>query len=514
LVPGDTNSRRDIFVRDLNSGDTTRVSVSTTGAQGDASAFIASISGDGRYVAFDTRAALVASDTNNYVDVYLRDRLLNQTLHVSAPLIASSTPGGSNDPDITPDGRYIAYASQDFTVVAADTNAGYDAYVYDVVTGQTTIASVDSSGVQGPSDQHQGVSISDDGRFVAFASDAALVAGDTNNVPDYYVHDQTTGQTVRVSVDSLGAQANAFLWLAPPVISGDGRYVAFASTATNLVSGDINGVTDVFLHDRVFGVTSMVSVNPAGLPSNAQSGRPALSRDARYVLFDSKATDLVAGDINGVDDVFRVDRGASAPQTYCTAGVTFNGCQAQIAASSNPSASAANSCSITVSDVEGQRAGVIFYGIDNSNFTPLPWGTGTSFLCVKSPHQRTGTQNSGGTAGTCSGSFALDWNAFQQSNPSSLGQPWTSGATVYAQAWFRDPPSAKSTHLSNALRLTYLPRRLALTERPLQRNRHLGAHPRHPERGCALSCMGSSADESCGLQASAHSALTHRERAR
>lgn len=457
LVPGDTNAQRDIFVRDLVSGQTTRASVATNGAQGGDRSNNATVSADGRYVAFESRAVLAAGDANGLPDVYLRDRQTNQTLLVSAAASGPSNSGGSYDPDITPDGRYIAYWSWDATVVT-DANSEADVYVRDMLTGQTTIASVDSSGAQPASSPCYGASISDDGRYVAFASEGAtLVPGDTNNTWDYFVHDRTTGRTERVSVDSQGVQADNFLYFAPAVISGDGRFVAFASTASNLAAGDTNGVADVYLRDRLFGLTSLVSANTSGAAGNAVSRRPSMSYDARSVFFCSEASDLVASDNNGVDDVFRVDRSSILPQSYCTAGVTANGCQAQIAADSNPSVSLSNACSIAVTDVEGQRSGVIFYGVDNSNFTPLPWGTGTSFLCVKSPHQRTGTQNSGGTAGTCSGSFTLDWNALQQSNPSALGQPWTTGATVYAQAWFRDPPSAKSTHLSNALRLTYLP---------------------------------------------------------
>ena len=457
LVAGDTNAQRDIFVRDLLTGQTTRVSVGSNAVQSDDRSTVGSISGDGRYVAFESRASLAVGDTNGINDIYLRDRQTNQTTLVSAALSGPSSAGGSYDPDITPDGRFVAYWSWDSTVVA-DANPETDVYVRDMLTGLTTIASVDSSGAQVYTAACFGASISDDGRYVAFASDGStFVAGDTPNTWDYFVHDRVSGATVHVSVDSQGVAANDFLSNAPPAISGDGRFVAFASTASNLVPGDANGAADVFLHDRLFGLTSLLSANSAGLAGNGLSHRPSLSRDGHVAVFTSMATDLIAGDVNGLEDVFRVDGSASAPQTYCTAGVSFNGCEAQIAASANPSVSGASSCAITVVDVEGQRSAVIFYGTDNSNFSPLPWGSGTSFMCVKAPQQRTANQNSGGIAGTCSGSLALDWDAYEQSHPSALGNPWSAGAQVFVQAWYRDPPSAKSTHLSNAIQLTYLP---------------------------------------------------------
>ncbi len=147
----------------------------------------------------------------------------------------------------------------------------------------------------------------------------------------------------------------------------------------------------------------------------------------------------------------------AAPVAYCTAGTSTHGCVPSIGASGQPSASLANACTITVTGVEGQQNGLVFYGVDNSGFAALPWGTGSSFMCVKSPIQRTPAQATGGSFAACDGTLALDWNAFQQAFPTGLGNPWTSGAQVYAQGWYRDPPAPKTTHLSNALELTCLP---------------------------------------------------------
>ncbi len=146
--------------------------------------------------------------------------------------------------------------------------------------------------------------------------------------------------------------------------------------------------------------------------------------------------------------------GPAAPVAYCTAGTTTSGCNASISAANNPSASLATPCNINVVNVEGQKSGLIFYSVAGQLIQP--WNT-TSFLCVKAPTQRTLTQNSGGTVGTCSGTLSLDWNAFQAANPTAVGNPWSSGNTVQVQAWFRDPPAGKSTNLSNAIQMTYTP---------------------------------------------------------
>lgn len=155
---------------------------------------------------------------------------------------------------------------------------------------------------------------------------------------------------------------------------------------------------------------------------------------------------------------FRINGACGGPPiVYCTSGTTSNGCAATIAASAQPSASFANSCTITISNVEGQKTGIIFYGLTQ---LPQPWcvsGGGTSFLCVKTPTMRTGPLNSGGTTGQCNGQLALDWNAFQAANPSALGVPWSASEEAYVQGWFRDPSSCKTTSLSNAVELTYVP---------------------------------------------------------
>jgi len=148
---------------------------------------------------------------------------------------------------------------------------------------------------------------------------------------------------------------------------------------------------------------------------------------------------------------------SSAPTTFCTAGTSTNACVPSINANSNPNVAHTGSCVITVSNVEGQKSGIIFYGINNTGFTPTPWSSGSSsFLCVKGPTQRMSVVNSGGTLGTCSGSLVQDFHAYLNASPGSLGQPFSAGSDVFVQGWYRDPPAVKTTNLSNALKLTFL----------------------------------------------------------
>jgi formylglycine-generating enzyme required for sulfatase activity len=147
---------------------------------------------------------------------------------------------------------------------------------------------------------------------------------------------------------------------------------------------------------------------------------------------------------------------AQNPQPYCTAGTSTNGCTPSINANVQPNTANSAGCVITTSGVEGQKQGIVFYGIDNTGFAPAPWGAGsTSLRCVKPPTKRVGSPlNSGGTPGLCDGSYVIDWDAFQSANPAAHGNPWVAGDTVFVQSWYRDPSAPKTSNLSNALELT------------------------------------------------------------
>ncbi len=309
LAPGDTNGMRDIFVHDMQTGTTTRVSVDSNGMQANSDSTLPSISDDGRYVAFASNASnLVSGDADGLGDIFVHDMQTGITILAS---VDSSDAKGNNisiGPSISGNGRYVAFASIATNLVLGDTNGALDLFVHDMQTGTTTRVSVDSSGIQanGPSNSTDGTYdsfISTDGRYVAFESFATnLVPNDTNGMDDIFVRDLQTGITTRVSVDSSGAQGNGSSIF--PALSGDGRYIAFRSYATNLVSDDTNGKDDIFVHDMQTGVTTRVSVDLNGVQANNRSYNAAISADGQYTAFDSDATNLVPSDTNSATDVF------------------------------------------------------------------------------------------------------------------------------------------------------------------------------------------------------------------
>jgi hypothetical protein len=146
-------------------------------------------------------------------------------------------------------------------------------------------------------------------------------------------------------------------------------------------------------------------------------------------------------------------RGCPAPQNFCTASTSTNGCASSLQASGAPSASTTSGFMLVASGVEGDKSGLIFYGA--SGVIATPWGSG--WLCVKAPTQRTPITNSGGASGTCHGTLSLDWSAFVTGNPAAIGAPQTPGAVYWAQGWFRDPAAAKSTALTSGLSFTLCP---------------------------------------------------------
>jgi Tol biopolymer transport system component len=317
LVPGDTNAKWDIFVHDRASHTTERLSVDSSGAQGNGHSFYPSISADGRYVAFQSAASnLVAGDSGSD-DIFVRDRLIGTTERISVDPLGGQADSSSGYPSISSDGRFVAYHSFATNLVAGDSNGQADIFVRDRVSGVTERASVTSLGMQA-NNASSFPSLSGDGRYVAFQSTASdLVAGDTNFALDVFVHDRVGGTTERISQSSLGAQANNTSWF--PSMSADGRYVAFESDATNLVSGDTNGQRDIFLRDRTNGTTERISVDTLGTQGNQLSLYASISSDGRSVSFESYAYNLVPSDTNSVDDVFvrsLLDSGV----TFCSPG--------------------------------------------------------------------------------------------------------------------------------------------------------------------------------------------------
>ncbi|HSW57756.1 MAG TPA: Ig-like domain-containing protein [Dehalococcoidales bacterium] len=330
LVTGDSNGVRDIFVHDRLTGETTLVSVDSNGLQTNSWSTLGVISGDGRYVAlFSNATNLVSGETNGYYQIFVHDRQTGETGLVSVNSSGEQGNSASSIPGISYDGRYVSFRSEATNLVAGDTNDRYDIFVHDRQTGLTTRVSVDSNGNQANRDSSQ-PAISADGRYVTFMSSATnLVAGDTNGRDDIFVHDRQTGQTTRVSIGTGGIQSNnGAAW---PAISGDGRYVTFESNASNLVTEDTNGYRDIFVHDRQTEETRLVSIDSDGSQANDASMTPALNSDGRYIIFNSSASNLVADDTNGYQDIFLYDQ-----QTGNTARVSISSAAQQGNSFANP----------------------------------------------------------------------------------------------------------------------------------------------------------------------------------
>lgn len=387
FVPGDTNGLNDVFVRDLQTGVTTRVSVDSTGAQANGASYASALSADGRFVAFESHATNLVpeADTNGESDVFVHDRQTGVTTRVSITSTGAEAHGQSVGPRLSADGRFVLFQSSAANLAAGDTNGAADIFVHDRETGTTTCVSVDPNGIPGDAASWS-AAISGDGRYVAFDSEASnIVAGDTNGVMDVFVRDLETGTTTRVDLDPSGGQANdetGFLdfsadglhvlfyswstnlvpgdtndlpdlfvrdiaaastmrvslsssgaqgdgWSYSGSLSADGRYVAFASSASDFVPEDTNFIWDAFVHDCLTGITTRVSVSSTGEQAeyvDKQIWSTSISGDGRYVVFSSGSSNLVPGDTNDAYDVFLRDRAPANTTSFCAGDGTASAC--------------------------------------------------------------------------------------------------------------------------------------------------------------------------------------------
>ena len=308
LVAGDTNGQWDVFVHDTLTGETTRVTVSSDGEESNDISETdseARISSNGRYVVFSSEATnLVDDDTNAERDIFVHDRQTRTVRRVSVGSDSREGDRSSGEPAISGNGQLIVFASHAGNLVAVDPNGnGGDLFIHDQVTQETTRLPI-------PFDWSgaDNVAISDDGRFITYDSfDTNVVPGDTNGVTDVFLFDRQSGVVERVSLANDGAQADGASRQA--AVSTDGRFITFRSEASNLVDGDFNNLPDVFVRDRISGTTLRVSLGFDGSEANGDSSfvpnaAPVISGDGQIVAFSSEASNLVPGDTNDADDIF------------------------------------------------------------------------------------------------------------------------------------------------------------------------------------------------------------------
>jgi Tol biopolymer transport system component len=457
LVPGDTNGQRDVFVRDLVSGVTTRISVSSSGAESDGYSDGPEISGDGRFVVFESYATnFDPADRNTWPDVYLHDRdpdgngVFDEgnavVRRVSIPFAGGATNGNSLLPSISADARTIAFYSDATNLLSGVTNWPH-IYVFDRTTGSTTLADVDVQGMPSNGLCLPGP-ISSNGRFIAFESFASdLVPNDTNGKYDTFVRDLVAGTTERVSVTSSGAQGTNDSYAGS--VSDDGRYVVFSSAAS--LAPPSAFWTEVYVRDRLLSTTIRVQASPTLAPVGS-SDEPRIAPDGRAVVFASEASNLVADGGGGAKSAFLFDMGIVTPAstTFClgdgsagpcpcgNSGSSGHGCDnsagtggAVLTATGTTSPdtirllSASELASVTTVFVQGtvQRAPVNF---------------GDGLRCI------------GGNLKRLASTQALGGNAVYTSCPklpvsvrsAALGDPIPAGATRYYMAYYRDSSAA------------------------------------------------------------------------
>lgn len=355
VVPGEIGSAMDVFLLDRVNGSTLKVSYSAGGGGADGNSFAGDLADDASLVAFDSDATnLATGDTNAQTDTFLRSRITAITERVSISSDGTQGNGESRWPDVSGNNRFVVFESNASNLVAGDTNGTWDVFVRDLATRTTSRVNVAPDGSQANFESHVygGSVISDDGRFVAFSSLATnlvpggtpgnaiyvrdrlaatteliadggpatisadgrhvvfsssfpnIIPGETNSLNHIFVHDRLTQVTQRVSVSSDGSRGNRSS--SSFDASGDARFIVFNSNATNLVAGDTNGTMDVFVHDRLSHVTSRVSVACNGDQAASYLGPPTISRDGRYIAFSDNSPAFVPGDTNGVTDIFVV----------------------------------------------------------------------------------------------------------------------------------------------------------------------------------------------------------------
>ena len=298
------------------SGGITLVSTTAGGDQGNSDSATPSFSLDGTRIVFNSDATNLVPGTNGLPQIFVKNLVTGEVALVSADASGNEGNGVSETPVFLPDGSKVAFTSNADNLVAGDTNGGEDIFVKDLSTGAIERVSTGSSGAQANNESF-GPAFSPDSSKVAFWSYASnLVAGDTNGTSDVFMKDLSTGVVTRLSTDSLGGQANGYSF--EPMFSGDGSKLLFFSDASNLVSGDVNAALDVFVKDLLTGDVVLVSADAAGLQGNAHSTHAVISSDGSKVAFYSDANNLVAGDTNDQGDIFVKDLATGAIERVST----------------------------------------------------------------------------------------------------------------------------------------------------------------------------------------------------
>lgn len=301
LVPGDSNGQWDIFTRNLGTGVTQRVSTDATGGQINGASNDAHFDGTGTRIVFDSTAAdLVAgANPNGQREIVVKDLGNGAVTLVSASSSGVAGNGASLNAAFSPDGHSVAFESFATNLIGTDSNSARDIFVKNLDTGQIVRASVDAAGDE-PNGQSADVAWSPDGTKLVFESNASnLIPGDTNAAYDVFVKDLVSGAITRVSTAADGTQANGYSFHAH--FTADGHGVIFESLATNLLPGTPAGVREVYLKNLDTGAVSLLSADSSGTAGTNQSYAP--TQAGALTAFESNA-DLSGGGTPGRRDVY------------------------------------------------------------------------------------------------------------------------------------------------------------------------------------------------------------------
>ena len=464
LVAVDTNNEQDIFVYDQITDTTSNISLSSAGTQGNDVSENPDISGDGNFIVFASLASnLDASDTNLSKDIFIHDQSGATTTKISRANDSSEADDDSSNPAVSADGRYVVFESAATNLVGGDNNGNTDIFLYDSNSGLINLITANGDGSSTTPD------ISADSRYVAFESSATnLVTGllDDNGANDIFVYEIATGITTLVSTDSISNLADNDSFR--PAISADGRYIAFDSLASNLVSTDTNSFSDVFVHDRLLNETTRISVDSFSTEANGSSINAAISANGDFVSFESTADDLVPSDSNNATDIFVRNRlvsttermsvvsfsGNEADQDSTKPGINFNGRDIAFASSatdlvsndSNNKEDVFLSHNPTISSV--QYLIVTSKGTGSGTFSINPTGTDcgdNSTSCGYYPANTTVTI----TATPAAGDLFVAWSGCTSTAGSVCTVTMDDYKNVIAQFDFNDPGVNHAPTLTN-----------------------------------------------------------------
>jgi len=432
LIAGDTNGVTDVFVRDRFTGSVERVSISTSGVQGDGPSLEPQLSFDGRYVVFASEANNLATDVplGGSKDIFLHDRMLGTTRTVTRGASGQASSGDCHRPRVSNDGRYVAFEGS-ATNLTQTNSTGYQVFRRDM-TGGTVLISVALTGSPGAGFSWTG-GISGDGRVVSFVSSSPdLVVADTNGQTDCFYRDMQLNLTRRASVSSAGLQGNGNTFNGSS-ISRNGRWVAFCSSAANLAPGEFAAAYDIFLHDAQALQTYRISINTNGIAGNQSSYDPAVSDDGRFVAFQSFSSNLDPLDTDLQSDVFLRDRTTSTTRLMSRGAMNGSNDDSFLPAISGDGEVVVfhSESSDLVPQDTNLRTDAFARDLGSDNHTTFCNGTASSCPCGNAGQGAAGCENSATTGGALLRAFGRASVAADQVTLLANGLPGQTSAFFF-----------------------------------------------------------------------------------